>query len=244
MERGLLDRKVLKTYTMERHAVAKQVLDIDKVAAKSAAGHQSETYCRIVEQSRLFTAGFGIAYPPLLTTAGENLNPLVWQDSASDRSLAGAQAPNAKVIKATTGKKTRLFDGLDWLTFYVLVLAHDLTSADTFRQAEQVYEWSQSTSTVNVLGSVKCTIATTTIGESLTTFMASVSSKVGSAELLDHIVIDKLNRAQCHRDYGCAGNELKGPTLVLIRPDGYIGTISHGDDMVAHAQRYLDQLHP
>jgi hypothetical protein len=30
----------------------------------------------------------------------------------------------------------------------------------------------------------------------------------------------------------------------LIRPDGYIGTISHGGDMVAHAQRYLDQLRP
>ncbi|KAI8339566.1 FAD binding domain-containing protein [Chlamydoabsidia padenii] len=242
VEKGLLDRKVLKTYTLERHAVAKQVVDIDKVAAKSAASGQSDMYCQIVEKSRLFTTGFGIVYPHLVTETGDNINPLVWQHESIPSDRVGTQAPNAKVINATTGKKTRLFDGLDWLTFSILVLAHDLTVPSTLRQVEQVYEWCQSRTTMETIGTVKFIIATTTTADKLATFMKSSSSKLEMAELWDHIVIDKLNQSQCHRDYGCGGSESKSPTMVLIRPDGYIGTVSTGHNMVAHGQHYIDQI--
>ncbi|CAO3598908.1 unnamed protein product [Absidia cylindrospora] len=251
VERGLLDKKVLKTYTMERHAVAKQVLDIDKVAAKAAASHQSEDYCQVVQKSRLFTSGFGIYYPPVFNEQGESINLLVHQGSEQkpkdgQRSMIGARAPNAKVIKATTGKKTRLFDGIDWFTFSILVLAQDITSTDSLQHAEKVYDWVKS-SAQHKLGSVVCTIATTTIADGLNKVLDSATSltKEKKTELLDHIVIDKLNRAQCHRDYGYQqGNndDQKTLTLVLIRPDGYIGTICHGDDMIPHAQQYLDQF--
>jgi phenol 2-monooxygenase len=220
-----MDRKVLATYTVERHAVAKQVLDIDKVAAKAAASHASDEYCTVVQQSRLFTSGFGIYYPPVQG------NPLVWQNGEPQdgRSMLGARAPNAKVSKASSGKKTRVFDGIDWLTFSILVLAQDITAPGTLQKIKQVYEWVDSSARAR-LGSVDCTIVTTTVADLTTT----------CGDLLDHMVIDKLNRAQCHRDYGCDGKE--GPTLVFIRPDGHIGAICSGDQMVPLAQRYLDQI--
>ncbi|KAI8099953.1 FAD binding domain-containing protein [Halteromyces radiatus] len=244
VERGVLDRKILQTYTMERYPVAKQVLDIDKVAAKSAASHESDIYCEIVQQNRLFTSGFGIYYPPVLSNNGENLNPLISQENGQQkkdgRSMIGARAPNAKVIKATTGKKTRLFDGIDWRTFAVLILAHDISSSETLQQVEKVHQWTQSSARTRLGSDVVCTIVTTTITDGLSNIMDM--SNNNNNDLLEHIVIDKLNRAQCHRDYGCEGKESIGPTLVLVRPDGHIGTICHGENMLVHAQSYLDQI--
>ncbi|KAI8338537.1 FAD binding domain-containing protein [Chlamydoabsidia padenii] len=223
VERGLMDRKVLKTYTLERHGVAKQVLDIDKVAAKAAASHESNDYCQVVQQSRLFTSGFGIAYP----SGDDDQNPLVWS-SNNKQGMLGARAPNAKVIKASTGKKTRVFDGIDWLTFTILVLTNDITSPGTLDQVNKVYDW--VTSCVRPrLGSVECMIVTTSSAEDC------------PAALVDHVVIDKLNQAQCHRDYGCDAMDTR-PTLVFIRPDGHIGTICSGDDLVSLAQHYLDRI--
>ncbi|ORZ17871.1 FAD binding domain-domain-containing protein [Absidia repens] len=236
VERGVLDRNVLKTYTLERHAVAKRVLDIDKVAAKEAASHQSEKYAQVVQGNSLFTSGFGIDYIP----QGESINPLLWQGqkTVADHStsvMAGARAPNAKVIKASTGKKARLFDQINWLTFSILVLAHDLTVPGILLQVEKVHAWFKDSATVKLGSKTGFTIATTTTNVDVLDLTASTVTK-------DDIVIDKLNRAQCHRDYGCDSKQAPGTTLVIIRPDGYIGAICHGDSMVTQAQEYIDQV--
>jgi phenol 2-monooxygenase len=53
----------------------------------------------------------------------------------------------------------------------------------------------------------------------------------------DRVVIDKLNQAQCHRAYHrktdqTVKNHSEGEhvQVVLVRPDGYIGTIIRGED--------------
>jgi phenol 2-monooxygenase len=236
VEKGQLDRKFLSTYHSERWPVAQNVLNIDKIAAKAAAGHKAADYCDVVEQNRLFTSGYGIKYEQ----TSEDKVSLLWS-SDNDENIElkpdyvmqpGMRAPNFKVFSYSTGKKTRLFDVLikneqvpNWLTFTLLVLAHDLRSTHktvtTF-----LNETSKATT---LLPPTNVVVITTSTADQVSNYKGLLDS--------DRVVIDKLNQAQCHRAYHRKNdisitNHSEGEKVqvVLVRPDGYIGAIIRGDD--------------
>ncbi|RCI02484.1 hypothetical protein CU098_009731 [Rhizopus stolonifer] len=223
VEKGQLDRKLLSTYHLERWPVAQNVLKVDRVAAKAAAGHEASDYCEVVEQHRAFTAGFGIKYEDdadnlLLSTAQKTLNYTL---------QAGMRAPNYKVYSYATSKKTRLFDVVVknevplWLSFTLLVLASDLRS--TFEKVSTFLN--ETSKTASSLPPMNVVVVTTSTADQISTYKESLDS--------DRVVIDKLNQAQCHRAYHRKANSATVPSdevqVVLVRPDGYIGTILRGE---------------
>lgn len=220
VEKGQLDRKYLSTYHSERWPVAQNVLKVDKVAAKAAAGHEAADYCDVVEKHRAFTAGFGIRYE----TTDDNL--LLWSSPSKEDYVLqpGMRAPNYKVYSYATGKKTRLFDVVVkrpdaplWLTFTLLVLASDLRST-----VEHVSNFlNESCKAAASLPPIHVVVVTTSTADQISTYKELLDS--------DRVVIDKLNQAQCHRAYHRKTNSAIVPSdelhVVLVRPDGYIGTI-------------------
>jgi phenol 2-monooxygenase len=220
VEKGQLDRKYLSTYHSERWPVAQNVLKVDKVAAKAAAGHEAADYCDVVEKHRAFTAGFGISYE----TTDDNL--LLWSSPSKEEYVLqpGMRAPNYKVYSYATGKKTRLFDVVVkrpdaplWLTFTLLVLASDLRST-----VEHVSNFlNESCKAATSLPPINVVVVTTSTADQISTYKELLDS--------DRVVIDKLNQAQCHRAYHRKTNSAIVPSdelqVVLVRPDGYIGTI-------------------
>ncbi|CEG72436.1 hypothetical protein RMATCC62417_07996 [Rhizopus microsporus] len=233
VEKGQLNRKFLSTYQAERWPVAQNVLNIDKVAAKAAAGHEAADYCDVVEKHRAFTAGFGIKYDPT------DDNFLLWTPYPSDEEARfskeymlqpGMRAPNFKVYSYATGKKTRVFDVVVkdvkpsaplWLTFTLLVLASDLRST-----VETVSAFLNETSkAAHSLPPMNVVVVTTSTVDQISAYKGLLDS--------DRVVIDKLNQAQCHRAYHRKTNTAVVPSdelqVVLVRPDGYIGTILRGD---------------
>lgn len=247
VERGQLDRKFLATYHSERWPVAQNVLDIDRIAAKAAAGHQAADYCDVVEKHRLFTAGYGISYEKNST---DNVS-LMWapgggsQDEAielkSDYHMKpGMRAPNFKVFGFTSGKKTRLFDAIpkndkvpQWLSYTLFVLAHDLRSTHDI-VATFLRETSKATT---LLPPTDVVVITTSTADQVAAYKSMLDS--------DRVVIDKLNQAQCHRAFHRRetgpGNhhstEDEKVQVVLVRPDGYIGTIIRSDDATLLSNR-------
>ncbi|KAI8092316.1 FAD binding domain-containing protein [Gilbertella persicaria] len=237
VEKGQLNRKFLSTYHSERWLVAQNVLNIDKVAAKAAAGHQAADYCEVVEKNRLFTSGFGIQYPYdpkeqvslLWSPDDDKPDEGIDLNSASYVMQPGMRAPNFKVFGFKSGKKTRLFDAIakndqvpDWLTFTLFVLAHDLRSTH-----EAVAKFLNETSKATVrLPPTNVVVITTSTADQVSAFKGLLDN--------DRIVIDKLNQAQCHRTYdkkvdGTLADDEK-IHVAVVRPDGYIGTIVRSDD--------------
>lgn len=232
VEKGQLARKYLSTYHSERWPVAQEVLNIDKTAAKAAAGHKAADYCDVVENNRLFTAGYGIKYelgkddeePSLMWASGNESNNYVMQP--------GMRAPNFKVFGFASGKKTRLFDAIiknkdvpNWLTFTMFVLAHDLRST---HEAVSVF-LNETSKATTLLPPTNVVVVTTSTADQISNYKALLDS--------DRVVIDKLNQAQCHRTYhrkhdAAIKNHSEGEHvhIVLVRPDGYIGTIIRGED--------------
>lgn len=231
VEKGQLNRKFLSTYHSERWGVAQQVLNIDKTAAKAAAGHEAADYCDVVEKNRLFTAGYGIKYE--YNAADEQ--SLMWfsGDESKDYVMQpGMRAPNYKVFGYVSGKKTRLFDAVvknaevpSWLTFTLFVLAHDLRSTHDI-----VAKFLNETAKANTsLPPTNVVVVTTSTADQVSNYKSLLDS--------ERVVIDKLNQAQCHRAYhrkhdATIKNHSEGEQVhvVLVRPDGYIGTIIRGDD--------------
>ncbi|CEI95367.1 hypothetical protein RMCBS344292_09556 [Rhizopus microsporus] len=142
----------------------------------------------------------------------------------------GMRAPNFKVYSYATGKKTRVFDVVVkdvkpsaplWLTFTLLVLASDLRST-----VETVSAFLNETSkAVHSLPPMNVVVVTTSTVDQISAYKGLLDS--------DRVVIDKLNQAQCHRAYHRKTNTAVVPSdelqVVLVRPDGYIGTILRGD---------------
>lgn len=224
-------RKFLSTYHSERWPVAQDVLNIDKIAAKAAAGHQAADYCDVVEKNRMFTAGYGIKYE----YNKEDTHSLMWAangNNANDYIMQpGMRAPNYKVFGYASGKKTRLFDVVaknsdipNWLTFTLFVLANDLRSThDTV--SVFLNETSKATT---LLPPTNVVVVTTSTVDQISAYKGLLDN--------DRVVIDKLNQAQCHRAYHRKTdpnikNHLEDEKvhIVLVRPDGYIGTIIRGD---------------
>ncbi|KAG2214455.1 hypothetical protein INT46_007380, partial [Mucor plumbeus] len=200
VERGQLDRKYLTTYHSERWPVAQNVLEIDKIAAKAAAGHQAADYCDVVEKHRLFTAGYGISYE---NNSKDDIS-LVWapgEDEAIELKSEyymkpGMRAPNFKVFGFSTGKKTRLFDAIPkneevpkWLSYTLFVLAHDLRSTHDI-VSKFLDETSKATT---LLPPTNVVVITTSTADQVSNYKKLLDS--------DRVVIDKLNQAQCHRAY-------------------------------------------
>ncbi|CAO3621842.1 unnamed protein product [Cunninghamella echinulata] len=240
VEKGVLKHNILKTYTYERRPVAKHVIHIDKVAAKTAASHESELYCQVIEQNRLFTSGFGIFYPRPSDNPNDNL--LVWQanDSTNKFKLIGHRAPNAKVFKVTTGKKVRLFDGSSWLSFTVLMLVNDLLlhyPEETIQRIAKVHQWYKTNKS---LCNFNFTVVTAVMNDDIK-LKWKEQLKEESDVLLEYLYIDKLNQAKCHRDFKFDNNG-NSPLIFIIRPDDYIGTICSGDNMVQLAQQYMKNI--
>ncbi|CAO3647342.1 unnamed protein product [Cunninghamella blakesleeana] len=240
VEQGVLKRDILKTYTYERRPVAKHVIHIDKIAAKTAASHESELYCQVVEQNRLFTSGFGIYYPYPNDNVNDNL--LVWQgkNPAKNFKLLGHRAPNAKVFKASTGKKVRLFDGLSWLSFTVMLLVNDLfvhSFEETMKHIASLYNWYKLNRDSYNLNFI---VVTAVMNDDIKSKWNS-QLKEGS-EIFDHFFIDKLNQQICHRGYEYENNSNNSPVMFIIRPDDYIGTICSGSDMVLSVQQYMENI--
>ncbi|KAL7331145.1 hypothetical protein PS15p_203377 [Mucor circinelloides] len=244
VERGQLDRKFLATYHTERWPVAQNVLDIDRVAAKAAAGHQAADYCDVVEKHRLFTAGYGISYEK---NSKDDIS-LMWapgEDEAIElkseyHMKPGMRAPNFKVFGFTTGKKTRLLDAIPkndkvpkWLSYTLFVLAHDLRSTHDI-VSKFLEETSKATT---LLPPTNVVVITTSTADQVATYKNMLDS--------DRVVIDKLNQAQCHRAFhrreaGSANHhstEDEKVQVVLVRPDGYIGTIIRSDDATLLSNR-------
>ncbi|CEP09864.1 hypothetical protein [Parasitella parasitica] len=239
VERGQLDRKYLSTYHSERWPVAQNVLKIDKIAAKAAAGHQSADYCEVVEKHRLFTAGYGISYE---NNKHDDVS-LVWDSGQDGLKLdyymkPGMRAPNFKVFGYKTGKKTRLFDVIAsheqaprWLSYTLFVLANDLRSTH-----DVVSMFLNETSkAASLLPPTNIVIVTTSTADQVSAYKNLMDT--------DRIVIDKLNQAQCHRAYhnraSGFSNEEENVQIVLVRPDGYIGTIIRSDDAILLSNRIL-----
>lgn len=243
VERGQLDRKYLTTYHSERWPVAQNVLEIDKVAAKAAAGHQSADYCDVVEKHRLFTAGYGISYE---NNSKDDVS-LMWapeEDEAIELKSEyymkpGMRAPNFKVFGFSTGKKTRLFDAIPknkeapkWLSYTLFVLAHDLRSTHDI-VSKFLDETSKATT---LLPPTDVVVITTSTADQVSNYKKLLDS--------DRVVIDKLNQAQCHRAYHRRANgqnnhssEEEKIQVALVRPDGYIGTIIRSDDATLLSNR-------
>ncbi|KAK4510700.1 uncharacterized protein ATC70_005133 [Mucor velutinosus] len=245
VERGQLDRKFLATYHSERWPVAQNVLDIDRIAAKAAAGHKAADYCDVVEKHRLFTAGYGISYEK---NSKDDVS-LVWAPGAEDEAIElkseyhmkpGMRAPNFKVFGFTSGKKTRLFDAIpkngkvpQWLSYTLFVLAHDLRSTHEI-VARFLEETSKATT---LLPPTNVVVITTSTADQVAAYKSMLDS--------DRVVIDKLNQAQCHRAFhrraAGSGNhhstEDEKVQVVLVRPDGYIGTIIRSDDATLLSNR-------
>ncbi|KAI9244194.1 FAD binding domain-containing protein [Phascolomyces articulosus] len=210
VERGVAKRDVLSTYTKERRPVAQQVLAVDKVAAKAAAGHQSsKEYCNIVQEHRAFTTGFGIQYHHDGNDGG---NPLLLP-SKEAKVQTGMRAPNFKVFHYVTGRKTRLFEKVhgDWLAFNMLVLADDLVKS---REAvESLLAWKHPILSTQI-------VITTTPAD-------KIEQENLPSSMKECIMLDKLNRAQVHAAYRTSNNN-DDVQVVVVRPDGYIGAIVGG----------------
>lgn len=239
VERGVLKRDILKTYTYERKPVAKHVIHIDKIAAKTAASHESELYCQAVEQNRLFTSGFGIYYPRPNDNVNDNF--LVWQgkNPAKNFKLLGHRAPNAKVFKASNGKKVRLFDESSWLSFTVMLLINDLllhSPEETIQHVASVYNWYKLNKDPYNLNFI---VVTTVMNDDIKSKWNNQLKEEGN-EILDYLFIDKLNQQICHRGYEYDNNT--SPIIFIIRPDDYIGAICSGNDMVQLAQQYMENI--
>ncbi|KAI8989367.1 FAD binding domain-containing protein [Pilobolus umbonatus] len=248
VERGLMDRKLLSTYESERWPIAQEVLNIDKIAAKAAAGHKAADYCDVVENNRHFTAGFGIKYENK-----KDDNSLVWDSQSGTVELheqyllqPGMRAPNYKVFSYASGKKTRLFDisakseVSDWLTYTLFVLANDLRQThDTI----SVFLNQTSKSTVK-LPPTNVVVITTSTADQISAYKSMIDS--------ERVVIDKLNQAQCHRAYhksnlANAAIEQDKIHVVVVRPDGYIGTIvrnTDGRDLSDRVCQYFSNILP
>ena len=234
VEKGQLARKFLSTYHSERWPVAQKVLEIDRTAAKSAAGHKSSDYCDVVEHNRLFTAGYGIQYE----CNEEDMHTLMWNSGNNSKDYVmqpGMRAPNYKVFSFATGKKTRLFDAIvdredipKWMTFTLFVMAGDLKSThDTV--SVFLNETSKATT---LLPPTNVVVVTTSTADQVANYRGLLDS--------DRVVIDKLNQAQCHRAYHRKTDpntkkhsEGEHVHIVVVRPDGYIGTIIRGEDGIS-----------
>ncbi|KAI8375785.1 FAD binding domain-containing protein [Blakeslea trispora] len=222
VEKGQMNRSLLSSYHSERWPIAQKVLEVDKVAAKAAAGHESTDYCQVVEKHRSFTSGFGIQY--------SEHPQLVNKKKTGSRLLqSGMRAPNFKVFHAQTGKKVRLFDDPhqtvpSWLTFTLLMLVHDIrTTHETIKQFQADLQPHQAS-----FPATQVVMVTTSTMDQIQSVHLDTSC----------LVIDKLNQAQCHRAYR---TEEEGPIqpvqIVIVRPDGYIGAIVCHD----HDGVYLSQ---
>ncbi|KAI9020280.1 FAD binding domain-containing protein [Phycomyces nitens] len=238
VERGQIKPEVLSTYTAERHPIASKVLSIDKTAAKAAAGHKSEDYCMAVQENRSFTTGFGIQYTNLVNT-----DPLVWNsDCENGRYVmqAGMRAPHYKVVQFSSGRKVRLFEAHtestpDWLSFTILVLANDLKK--TSEEIKPFLSWHNNHQT--------------SLTTRLMVITTSTADTVGAYDLgiqPELIMLDKLNRAQCHTGYH-QKTELQDNSddivVSIVRPDGYIGTLlrgTSGEALGKLAQAYFDRF--
>ncbi|KAI9490299.1 FAD binding domain-containing protein [Zychaea mexicana] len=232
VERGVIKRDILSTYTAERKPVAQQVLAVDKVAAKAAAGHQSsKEYCSIVQEHRAFTTGFGIQYRNSNSNSETNKNPLLLgSNNSKNQALVqtGMRAPNFKVFHYATGRKTRLFEKVhgDWLAFNMLVLADDLVKSHA--AVESLLQWKHPALSTQI-------VITTTPAD-------KIESEGILADMKDRIMLDKLNRAQVHAAYHSNNNE-EDVQAVIVRPDGYIGAIAGGstpDELVGAVKKYFD----
>ena len=231
VERNVIKRDVLSTYTTERKPVAQQVLAVDKVAAKAAAGHRSsKEYCSIVQEHRAFTTGFGIQYGQNKDGDGKTDNNLLLLPSKEAKVQTGMRAPNFKVFHYATGRKTRLFEKVhgDWLAFNMLVLADDLIKS---REAvESLLEWKHPALSTQI-------VITTTPADKIEQANLSPSMK-------DRIMLDKLNRAQVHAAYRNNTNTNNDDVqAVVVRPDGYIGAIINGstaDELVGSVKKYFE----
>ncbi|CAO0802304.1 unnamed protein product [Mucor circinelloides] len=152
----------------------------------------------------------------------------------------GMRAPNFKVFGFTTGKKTRLFDAIPkndkvpkWLSYTLFVLAHDLRSTHDI-VSKFLEETSKATT---LLPPTHVVVITTSTADQVATYKSMLDS--------DRVVIDKLNQAQCHRAFhrreaGSANHhstEDEKVQVVLVRPDGYIGTIIRSDDAALLSNR-------
>ncbi|ORX48056.1 hypothetical protein DM01DRAFT_1310040 [Hesseltinella vesiculosa] len=234
VEKNRLSKEALLTYTMERRPVAHQVIEIDKTVAAAAADPTTmDTYCKVVDRHRLFTSGFGIQYPP------SDDNMLLHGQTG-----AGMSAPNAKVIKAVSGKKARIFDGIDVFSFSVLLLVNNLT-ADSLPIIRQVIQACQEGgngggNSQHTRPALMLTIVTTSTKDQLATCL---DGQPDSDSLLDLIVLDKLNQNQCHRHYqNMTVSKQACMILALIRPDGYIATLAdHPSSFTSTLQTYFDR---
>ncbi|KAI8637014.1 FAD binding domain-containing protein [Parasitella parasitica] len=240
VERGQLDRKYLATYHSERWPVAQNVLKIDKIAAKAAAGHQSSDYCQVVENHRLFTAGYGISYE-INSSDDVSLMRDYGQDEAIEFNLdycmkPGMRAPDFKVFGYNSGKKTRLFDVIPsseqvprWLSYTLLVLANDLRSTHDVTSKFL----NETGKAATLLPPTNIIVITTSTADQVSAYRKLLDT--------DRVVIDKLNQAQCHRAYHCKAsghsNDEEKMQIVLVRPDGYIGTIIRSDDAILLSNR-------
>lgn len=235
VEKGQLARKFLNTYHSERWPVAQNVLKIDKIAAKAAAGHEASDYCEVVEKNRLFTAGYGISYE----INSKDEVTLIYNPNDEGLELEqngyvmkpGMRAPNFKVFSFASGKKTRLFDAVPhrkddppaWLSYTIFVLANDLR--ETHKTVAKFLDEMSKTSTL--LPPVHTVVVTTSTSDQVSQFKGLMDC--------NKVYIDKLNQAQCHRLYqrkndknNTQDNEL--PQVILVRPDGYIAAIMKNDD--------------
>ncbi|KAI8885722.1 hypothetical protein K501DRAFT_245438 [Backusella circina FSU 941] len=240
VEKGLLDREILKTYQSERWPVAQNVLTVDKVAAKAAAGHLTSDYSEVMEKNRSFTSGFGIQYPvdtPLCVLNQKNL-----PDQPEYALVPGMRAPNFKVFGYKLGKKMRLFDvktsAPRWLAFSFLILADDLRN--TYKNVKAFMD------KINLKMLTYSTIVTTSTADQIDNFKGLFDSET--------IVLDKLNQAQCHRAYHQKRSATSSPTLeheevciAIIRPDGYLGALlrgKDGDSLAKEASEYFAHITP
>lgn len=227
VERGDAHRELLNTYALERQAVARHVLEVDKDVASAAAtpfSSSSKTqrdYCEVVQEHRAFTTGFGIHYNSPEAESGESASQLE----------VGMRAPNYKVVHYKSRSKVRLFDGVNWLDGHsVLLVAGDLdVSAEVV--IDFLSDWEKTKPTC--VG--HWAVLTTTSSERIPEKMKPYEGR---------LLLDKLNQAPCHAAFKDEVNHAP-VQAVVVRPDGYIGHIirgAAGDKLLSATKLHFDNL--
>jgi len=266
--RGWADRSLLKTYEFERRKYAQDLINFDKRFSALFSGKpRTETNQDGVSHEEFigafqtfggFTSGIGIHYPPSRITQipGEHVEKF-----ASNLTI-GTRMPPQIILRAADARPFELQDLLPSDTrFKVIVFSGDV-NAPGAQKDKLLYFASAACGEDGVLSrlgarrllgeSTQGAAGTVTSGKSWTTVFEVLTVVVGKketvnftsvpAEMVSHwskVYVDdvEVRGSSGGKAYESFGVGLEG-AVVVVRPDGYIGTILRLDDVQGLAEYF------
>jgi phenol 2-monooxygenase len=95
--RGWAHESLLDTYEAERRALAKELIEFDKVISASLEGCEASVYSSMLHQQNMFSSGVGVRY--LKTLALNTESPTFQYQSEDARIKLGVRFPSASVTR-------------------------------------------------------------------------------------------------------------------------------------------------